>query len=254
MENDKFISYSWYIALYNVLSRNWYDAWLLEFFISLHNSHQSEDDFEPIKPELLDQLNQSIANHLHIMQTVFKLIWDIEKDWGLNPIHVIPHLQGQLPSNLDYPINKYSILLFGGFNRLDGLFITPDIYEKNLKNMRNGKSLNHLLEAKIVDFFVSNHVNIEKTLSANGHWGIFQEIGLHLITYITMPSNDNIDNILTNVAYLDDRDLLKLKRNICIMAYDSISFDDELRIRKFIIESLGQNVAKWRQEWKVKVD
>jgi len=248
LENNKYISYWWYKALYNILSKNWYDAWLLEFYIELHNSYKFEAGFKPIETELLEQLNASIDNHLYVMKQAFKLIWDIEKDWGIDPISVLPGLQEQLPDDLDYPINQYCFLLFGGFNRLDGLFIIPDVYKQNINNSCSSKNFNHALESKIINLFILNHKNIESRLSINGHWGIFQENGLHLMTFITMPNIDNINNALTIRACADND--IKFRYNIAAMAYDSISFDDELATRQFIIKRLGESIAKWREEWK----
>jgi len=142
---------------------------LIEFFIDLHNSHKSNPDFKPIEAESLEQLNAFVENHLYIMEMVFKLIWDIEKDWQIDPINIKAHLINQLPKNLDYPINEYSFLLFGGFNRLDGLLITPDIYQQNLNNLPSSKRLNNVLENKIIDFFISSHMNIEARISPDGH-------------------------------------------------------------------------------------
>jgi len=65
-----------------------------------------------------------------------------------------------------------------------------------------------------------------------------------------MPDLSNVHNALAVRTCSDPENFMNLKQNAAMMAYDSLFFDDELRIREFIIKRLGENVAKWREEWK----
>ena len=116
------------------------------------------------------QLNNIMSNHLYIMETVFKLIWDIEKSWQIDPLSIHPELELRIRSKgHSYPIYDNCSYLFVNNASLDGIKIPLHVYYQNVQKICVPKNFDYNLEDKIIQFFINYHNTIKNRKSAAGY-------------------------------------------------------------------------------------
>jgi len=138
---------------------------MIEFFIQLADQSNNK-----LKKEQLQQLNNIMSSHLLIMKKVFKLIWDIEKSWQIDPLSIHTQLQSRmLNKGRSYPVYDDCSYLFSNNTSLDGIKIPLNVYYQHLQKSVALKNFDYKLEDEIIRFFIDYHVDIKKRKPSTGH-------------------------------------------------------------------------------------
>ena len=217
---------------------------MLEFFIQFANNNSKCK----ISDQYLQDMNNIIINHLSIMGQVFKLIWDIEKDWNIDPLSVRPECQLHLKKKgHSYPIYDDYFYLFANNSTIDGIKIPLQVY-KQKSDSNTPKTFNRNLEEKLIQFLIDNHGAIKSRKAASGYWGMFYEHGKHLMDSFPI-TKDNLYDILViksfetapyvKMQFRDDKVVAALN----YFYYEGLYFHP-YGIRQFVLNRLGSNIAK----------
>ena len=173
-----------------------------------------------------------------ILELQFKLIWDIEKDWGINPIDLHPELrQHLLNKGHHYPIyeDAWDMLLGDHYGLLK---IKPETY-KSLLTLENMKKFDQVLESKIISYYLNNYIDYSFICK------FFSRYSKCIIEdFQFINSNQLIQQVAKDLNVQ-----LQLKNTKYYMVSDE--FLDIYGIHSQIIINVGMDIAKWREEWEL---
>ena len=152
----------------------------------------------------------------------------------------------------DYPIYEDCFHLFIDNHNLEGIKVTFQMYKRILNFSIGRKKFNHILENKIIQFFIDNHSIIENLRLTRTIMSSFHQNGQYLMADLSI-NKVNFYNILLFKLF-QTTPYVKLQYRCAKVTSAVYYFYDELNqdfvcssqneIRAFILKRLGENLAK----------
>ena len=218
---------------------------MFEFFINLAKKSNI-----PINSKELQRIDNIISNHLFVMEHAFKLIWDIEKDWQIDPLSINPEWQSSLRAKgYDYPVYEDCLFLFADNYTLEGIKISLELYKHKLYS-HGLKQFDYRLETKIIQFFINHHAAINNRLQLTASWGMFHEHGKHLMANFPYRKENFYDLLVIRAFETTPYEKMQFRDSKVPSALDYLYHEGNPQgIREYVLKCLGENLARWRKEW-----